>query len=83
MYSIIFRPKAEKQLNKLSLEIQGRILNYLDRIKINPFSHDIKRLQGSSYYRARVGNYRLILDIQKNFLTIVIIELGPRHKIYK
>ena len=82
MYTIIFRPKAEQQLKKLDPLIQQRILNVLDRLKINPFSHDITRLVGSSYYRAKAGKYRIILDIKQDKLIIIVIEIGLRHKIY-
>ncbi|MBU0894298.1 MAG: type II toxin-antitoxin system RelE/ParE family toxin [Nanoarchaeota archaeon] len=83
MYSLEFRGKALRQLEKLPIELQRRIASYLDRLKVRPFSHDIKRLQGSPYYRARVGNYRIILDIKRDILIIVVIQLGLRHKVYK
>ncbi len=83
MYSIIFNPKAEKQFKKLDNETKKRISSFLDRIRIRPFSHDIKRLAGTRYYRARVGKYRLILDIFQDKLIIVVIEMELRGKIYK
>ena len=82
MYSIKFNPKAEKQLAKLDKQVQNRILTALDRIKIRPFSYDIKRLQGTQYYRLRVGEYRIILDIKQNQLIIIIAEVGHRKNIY-
>ncbi len=83
MYFIIFNPKAERQFKKLDKETQRRISLFLDRIRIRPFSYDIKRFVGTRYYRARVGKYRLLLDIFQDKLIIVVIELGLRSKIYK
>jgi mRNA interferase RelE/StbE len=83
MYSITFNPNAERQFNKLDKETKKRISSFLDRIRIRPFSYDIKQLVGSRYYRARVGKYRLILDIFQDKLIIIVIEIGPRSKIYK
>jgi len=83
MYSIIFNPKAEKQFKRLDKETKKRISLFLDRIRIRPFSHDIKRFVGTRYYRARVGKYRLLLDIFQDRLIIIVIELGLRGKIYK
>ncbi len=83
MYSIIFNSKAEKQFKRLDKETQRRISLFIDRIKVRPFSHDIKRFVGTRFYRARVGKYRLLLDIFQNKLIIVIIEIGLRGKIYK
>lgn len=82
MYSIIFDSKAEKQLAKLDKQVQNRILTLLDRIKIRPFSYDIKRLQGTPYYRLRMGKYRIILDIKQNQLIIIVVEVGHRKNIY-
>jgi len=82
MYDILFHDKAKRQLGKLPLEIQKRILNSLERIKIRPF-HFIKKKQGTLYYVLRVGEYRIILDIKQEKLLILVIELGHRKKIYK
>ncbi len=82
MYSIEFSKKAESQFDKLPLNAQGKIIAVLERIKIRPF-HFVKRIVGSNYYRARTGEYRIILDIVKNKMLIYVIELGHRRNIYK
>lgn len=82
MYKIEFSRKAEKQFDKLSIDIQGRIINTLERLKIRPY-HFVKRIIGSSYFRARAGDYRIILDIINNKLLIYVLEVGHRKKIYK
>jgi len=82
MYEIIFYDKANVQLNKLPFEIKTRILNVLERIKVRPH-HFVSRLVGSSYYKLRVGDYRVILDIKQDKLIIFVIELGHRKNIYK
>ena len=82
MYKVEFSKQAEKQFDKLDFEIQGRILNVLERMKIRPYSF-VKRRVGTPYFRARVGKYRLILDIQNEKLVIYVIELGLRKNIYK
>ena len=45
-----------------------------------------KALQGTdlgSYWRYRVGDYRLVCEIIDNEITILIVEVGHRSKIYK
>ncbi|MDD5086545.1 MAG: type II toxin-antitoxin system RelE/ParE family toxin, partial [Candidatus Nanoarchaeia archaeon] len=59
-----------------------RIVSTLKRIRIRPYSH-IKKLVGSNYFRLRVGDYRVILDIIENKLIIHVIEVGHRKNIYK
>lgn len=81
MYEILFHKNAQKQIDKLPKEIQIRILSVLERIKISPHSY-VKRLVNTPYFRVRVGDYRIILDIQNEKLIIFIVELGHRKNIY-
>jgi mRNA interferase RelE/StbE len=82
MYDIIFYKKAEKKLKQLTPLIKKRILNALERIKIRPH-HFVRRIINSPYYRLRVGDYRVILDIKQSQLIILVVELGHRKNIYK
>ena len=82
MYQVEFSMLAESQLAKLEKEIQERVINVLERIRIRPY-HFVQRLVGSQYYRVRVGDYRVILDIKQDKMIIFVIELGHRKSIYK
>lgn len=82
MYNVELSKLAEKQFDKLDGPIQERITSSLERIRILPHSY-IKKLIGCPYFSLRVGDYRLILDIQKDRLIIFVIELGHRKNIYK
>jgi mRNA interferase RelE/StbE len=42
---------------------------------------DVKRLQGSEFFRIRVGDDRVIIDDQNN--VVDVIDAGPRGDIYK
>lgn len=81
MYEVGFSKKAEKQFDKLPLTIQGRVIDNLERIRIRPYSF-VKRLIGTSYFRLRVGDYRIILDIRNRKLIIMVVELGHKKNIY-
>lgn len=82
MYSIEFSKMAEKQFDDLERNVQERIVGKLERMKVRPFDF-VKRLAGCSYYSMRVGDYRIILDIQHNRMIIFVIELGHRRNVYK
>ncbi len=81
-YEIIFSDKAFKQLKKLEKKVQERIIASLERIKIRPESY-ISKLVGDPGYKLRVGSYRVIMDIDKGKLLILVIKIGHRKKIYK
>ena len=82
MYEIIFSNLAKRQLSRLPLEVKNRIGSVIERIKFRPFSF-VKRLVGSKYFRLRVGDYRLILDVQQGKLVILVVEVGHRRNVYK
>ena len=82
MNEIIFSERALKQIGKLESKIQDRIFRSLERIRLRPESH-ITKLVGDPGYKFRVGDYRLILDIEKNKLTILVVKVGHRKNIYK
>lgn len=81
-YEIIFTDTSRKQFRKLEKDVQERIIKILERIRIRPESY-VKKLIGDPGYRLRVGDYRVILDIQKSELIILVIKIGFRKNIYK
>ena len=80
-YEIIFSDKSLKQLKKLEKDDQERIIKSLERIRIRPEAH-VTKLIGDPGYRLRVENYRVIMDIDKGRLLILILKIGHRKKIF-
>ena len=81
-YQIFFSFKAKKQLEKLEKVEQERIIKSLERIRIRPEAY-ITKLVGDPGYKLRVGNYRVILEIEKEKLLILILIIGHRKNIYE
>ena len=81
-YEIIFSDNALTQLKKLEHSIQERIIKSLERIRIRPEAY-ITKLVGDPGYRLRVGDYRVIMDIDKETLHFLIIKIGHRRNIYQ
>ena len=80
-YEITFTDTSRKQFRKLEKGVQERIIKALERIRIRPESH-VKKLVGDQGYRLRVGDYRIILDIEKSELIVLVIKIGHRKNIY-
>lgn len=83
MYELIYSPSAVKQLEKLDINIRERIVTALERLRTRPESCNIKKLVGIEGYRFRVGDYRIIFDIEKEKLLILILQIGHRKNIYQ
>jgi len=80
-YQIFFTDKAKKQLEKLEKVNQERIIKSLQRIRIRPEAH-VTKLVGDPGYKLRVGDYRVILEIEKDKLIILVLIIGHRKNIY-
>jgi len=81
-YEIIFSDQALKQLKKLEKIVQGRIIAALERIRIRPQAY-VTKLVGDPGYKLRVGDYRIIMDIDNKKLTILVLKAGHRRNIYQ
>lgn len=81
-YEIIFSDKAFKQLKKLEQETQERIIKVLERIRLRPEKF-VTKLVGDPGFRLRIGEYRVIVDIDKDRLLILVIKIGDSCRIYK
>ena len=82
MYSIIFEKKALDFINKLEREIKERIWNKLQQCKENPF-HFLEHLEEIVGFKLRVGDYRLIIDVDNQTKTLHVLKVGHRKNIYE
>jgi len=81
-YTLDYSEKARKQIKKLEKAHQERIISTLERCVINPWRHAEKVL-GSTYYRFRAGDYRIVVDIQDDKLIVLVIEVAHRSTVYR
>ncbi|MHA2363462.1 MAG: type II toxin-antitoxin system RelE family toxin [Candidatus Hodarchaeales archaeon] len=81
-YRIVFTKHAASVVKKLPPEIKERIELSLLRIQSRPFDF-LDKLTGYPYFKLRVGDYRIIIDIIRKELVILVVEVGHRRKIYK
>ena len=80
-FEIIWSLSATQQLKKLDRSIAKRIFNAVSKLQQNP-TRWVRRIVNSPYYRLRVGNYRVIVDIHENELRVLVVKVGHRKKIY-
>jgi mRNA interferase RelE/StbE len=79
---------VQKQIKKLDPQTRNRIRSFLHERLVqldNPRTIG-EALQGSelgNYWRYRVGDYRILCDIQDNRLVVLVIEIGHRREVYR
>ena len=81
MYEVIFDDKAIEFLEKLDKKNKERIFNKIISTKDDPF-HFFEKLTKRDLYKLRVGDYRVLADISKNEIKILILLIGHRKNIY-
>ena len=81
MYNLIFEKRALHYLNKLEKHIKERIWNKLQECKQNPFRY-LEPLQEIQGFKLRVGNYRIIIEVEKEIKILHILKIGHRKNIY-
>ena len=83
-YTVELKKSAAKMLRKLPKSAQKRIFNKLTEIENSLPPIEETKLQGSNpFHRIRVGDYRIIYEIQDEVLIILVIKIGHRKDIYK
>ena len=80
-YLIKWSPQVLKFLERLSKQNSERILKKLDDFKENPFRF-LEHYEGE-YYKLRIGDYRLLVDVNFNAKILWIRVLDKRGRIYK
>lgn len=86
-WTIDYTDTAKDQLRKLDKQTARRIVDYLnERIAVleNPRSIG-KALTGplGGFWRYRVGDYRVICDIQDQRIGVLVLRLGRREEVYR
>jgi len=82
MYEVIFDEDAIDFLEKLPKALKERIFNKIISTKQTPF-HFFERLEERKDYKLRIGDYRVIADINEDKLMIEVTAVGHRKNIYK
>lgn len=82
---IEYTETSRKQLTKLDKTMQKRILDYMDEVGHleNPRSRGKALVDNMrSLWRYRVGDYRVICEIQDSKIIISVLKIGHRKNIY-
>ncbi len=78
-YSVNWAP-AYNDLNEIDSENRKRIIKKVGSIVDDPY-HFVDRLSGLPYFKLRVGDYRIVIDVKDRELVIVLV--GHRSKVYQ
>lgn len=83
IYSVLIERRVIKQLKNLDKSSIPIIKDAIGQLANNPRPHGYIKLKGEEAYRIRVGNFRIIYEINDKIVTVTIIAVGHRKNIYK
>jgi mRNA interferase RelE/StbE len=82
-YTVFVERYAQKQILKLDKKIIPIIKSAIAGLAENPRPYGYKKLKGEEAYRIRVGDYRVIYEINDTIVIITVVSVGHRKNIYK
>jgi mRNA interferase RelE/StbE len=83
-YRIEVKSSAAKALRKIPKADQKRIADKIDSLAKNPPNPTVTKMKGNNpFHKVRVGDYRIIYEIQEEVFIILIVKIGHRKDVYK
>lgn len=85
MYRLEFTRQADKALRRTPRDVARLIVQKLELLAGDPYApnNNVKKLVERSGYRLRVGDWRVIYEIEEDRLVILVVAVGPRGDIYR
>lgn len=83
-YRLSFKPSVEKDLQSIPRPIVSRILDRIGRLPTDPFPPQSAKLQGAErLYRLRVGDYRIVYEVDREAVHIIVHYVRHRRDVYR
>lgn len=84
MYSIEYTREALKALVKMPRNVREVVTGKIEGLARDPFgAANVKQLVGVPGYRLRVGDWRVIYDVESGRMVVRVLKIGPRGGVYE
>jgi len=83
MYQIKLDKRVEKELDKIPEKMFDKIEKLILSLKDNPRPLGVKKLTNQEHWRIRVGEYRILYEIDDKDEVIAIFKIKHRKDVYK
>jgi mRNA interferase RelE/StbE len=82
-YEVIVERKARKAIARLPSTIYDRATLAIDNLAEDPRPRQSRQLQGRTGRRLRIGDYRVIYDVDDDNLEVLVAEVWHRQRDYR
>ena len=83
IYAIELKKGALKQLKKLNPTVRERIVEKIYLLAKDPFTVGSEQMSGLPYRKIRVGDYRVVYEVNRDVLIVLVIRVGHRREVYR
>ena len=85
MYTVVFTKQAARMLRRIPRNIADLIRVKIDKIAEDPYAshNNVTELVGRPGYRLRVGDWRVLYELQNEQLIMFVVKVGPRGEVYE
>ena len=81
-YTVVITQSVQKFLKKSPDKLSKKLETAMLSLETNPRPFGYIKLKGREAYRVRVGNYRIIYEIEDRILKVTVLDVGDRKEIY-
>ncbi|MGH3262678.1 MAG: type II toxin-antitoxin system RelE family toxin [Trebonia sp.] len=81
-WAVILTPTARRDVRRLDREIKRRVEHALDELSADPAAARLRKLKGRPESRLRIGDWRVLLELDHQARTIVVHHILPRGRAY-
>lgn len=82
-YAVQIKRSAAKALKAIAWDERLRLIEAIDRLADNPGAGSVLKGEFSGLRRLRVGNYRIVYEVQAQQLVVLVVRTGRRRDIYR
>lgn len=83
-YRVELRSHALRDLRRLPDGVRALLAERIDALALNPRPAGVEKLSGGErLYRVRMGDYRIVYEIQDSVLVVLVVRVGHRREIYR
>jgi len=84
MYEVVFTKKAAKQVRALQPAHKRKLEEIILQLAENPFSYPYKKIRGEEHtYRIRVGQFRILYEVDDENFRVTIFKIERRGRAYR
>ena len=83
-YSIEFKRSATKELKKIPRSDRRKVGDRIDSLAENLPDPVTTKMKGDNpFHKVRVGDYRIVYEIQEGLHVILVLKIGHRKDVYR